>query len=1263
MRKILRGHVFNKRFLFTLCLGLTLFVEAHAQVSGTFTINSAVATGGSNFQTFSAAVASLSGGVNGAVVFNVQSGSGPYNEQVIFNNISGTSATNTITFNCNGVTLSFLSTNINQRACIKLNNTDYVTFDNLTVTALGSNSGQYGYGFHLLNDADHNTIKNCRITTTLHTIVPEYTEGIVINGNDGNSLDAGYSNCDDNLIQANVIAGGNVGITLSSVPPVSNPVQYITGNRILNNTISNFAYSGIQLCYNSGTQVNANDITGGLNLKTSSGIFINYYNQGLAVTSNRIHDLWVDPSKTTNSLCGILITSQGVAGNESLIANNLIYKFQSSDAQFGIAFRNPISSYFNVYHNTISLDDQTMPGTESYGIYMETVTDMTVRNNIATVSRPCSNWNTGIYVLNALRFKSDNNCFYVKTSSAPFYYFGNYFGSNYSTIDDWRLASGQDQFSTNVDPVYANLAGSNFTPTAQQVDNMAAFAGINTDITSSARNTTSPDPGCFEFTSAPCSTSVLAGSTFVTPDSVLCIGPKIAMSLRGNSAGSGQTYTWQTSTTQTGTYSNLTGPLAYPYYEGTPTTTLYYRAAVTCGAVTQYSSPLRVLVSSGLSGTYTINAALPTSGINFNSFNDASRALQCGVNGNVIFNVASGSGPYNEQMILPVLNTSPTKTVTFNGNGATISFLPTVTVNTERAVIKLNGTDYITIDSLNVEVQGAAPTNMGFGFGIQLMNDADHNTIKRCTVNLNKTSTNPLYVGIVISGDNLNPRNDNLYSYCDSNLIAGNTVNGGNVGISCTSKADLSIVITNPAMGNIIRRNTLKDNQNFGIYAAGAENLLIDSNDISMPTRTVFINQFQAILVWHTNFGITISRNKIHNLLDNFKNSTQQLDGIRFETVETFPTKPHMVCNNALYNWRGNGIQQALYNINSNYVTFYHNTVSLDDTTTAVVGPSIATRGFALFGTLTTGTELKDNSITVRRGNNGPKYCVYLATNDSAMTANYNNYYMNAANGTNNRVGYMNGINYTTLANWLATRKDSSSISMDPVFHDVANGDLTPTKIPFENKGSNVGISKDIQDVSRNTASPDIGAFEFTICRNLTAPVLKTEETGVNTIRFGWQAVQYTSGYRVSRDGGATWTIPSSGAMGTTHTITGLHPSDTVGLMVKALGSRVDCPEYYSQRILDTALTDGVFVPNTFTPNGNGQNDEFKVYSNVMKSVHWMVFNQWGEKVFETTEIQGMWDGNYKGKPQPIGVYVYVVAATLVDGTKVTKKGTFNLVR
>jgi hypothetical protein len=58
-----------------------------------------------------------------------------------------------------------------------------------------------------------------------------------------------------------------------------------------------------------------------------------------------------------------------------------------------------------------------------------------------------------------------------------------------------------------------------------------------------------------------------------------------------------------------------------------------------------------------------------------------------------------------------------------------------------------------------------------------------------------------------------------------------------------------------------------------------------------------------------------------------------------------------------------------------------------------------------------------------------------------------------------------------------------------------------------------------------------------------------------------------------------------------------------------------------------------------------------------------MVFNQWGQKVFEANDINGTWDGTYKGKAQPIGVYVYVVSGMLTDGTKVSKKGTFNLVR
>jgi gliding motility-associated-like protein len=58
-----------------------------------------------------------------------------------------------------------------------------------------------------------------------------------------------------------------------------------------------------------------------------------------------------------------------------------------------------------------------------------------------------------------------------------------------------------------------------------------------------------------------------------------------------------------------------------------------------------------------------------------------------------------------------------------------------------------------------------------------------------------------------------------------------------------------------------------------------------------------------------------------------------------------------------------------------------------------------------------------------------------------------------------------------------------------------------------------------------------------------------------------------------------------------------------------------------------------------------------------------MVYNQWGQKVFETSDYNTGWDGTFNGKPQPVGVYVYVASIRLSDGRNITKKGSFNLIR
>jgi gliding motility-associated-like protein len=742
------------------------------------------------------------------------------------------------------------------------------------------------------------------------------------------------------------------------------------------------------------------------------------------------------------------------------------------------------------------------------------------------------------------------------------------------------------------------------------------------------------------------------------PDSILCSGPTISFSLTGHSAGSTQTYTWETSTSATSGYTAVTSAKEYPSYDVTPTTTKYYRAAVTCGGVTAYSSPVRVLVNTTLSaGTYTINNALPTGGINFNSFRDAVIALGCGLTGPVVFNVTSGSGPYNEQVIIPQINTTKTNTVTFSGNGATVTYKPTDAG--QSAVIKLDGADYITLDSLNVVVEDNPGDN--FGFGIQMMNDADNNTVKRCKVTVNSTSTDVnhiYYAGIVINPNADDPSDNGNYSYCDSNKVINNTVNGGYFGISCASEPSDPNYLT--SFGNIIKGNTVIDNAHSGIYLAGTVNTLVDSNDISQPTRNT-VRAYAGIYIDRENYGITISGNKIHNVSTGAPNSTVQTNGIYVEKCSGV-LGTNQIINNMVYNYRGNGWQYGLYFQNVNNFKVYHNTISLEDTA-ATGNSSMVSRGIGLINTAPATVEFKNNNVTIRRGRSGQAYCMFINNNVANSLVNNNNYYITPANGTGlNRIGYLAGVSYNTLTDWQATGKDGNSISVDPVYNDLAKGDLTPTKIPTENGGANVGITTDAYNVVRNTSTPDIGAIEYTICHPLTTPVLTVDEAGVNTIKFSWTAVAGTSGYRVSRDG-INWSIPSSGAMGTTHTIIGLNPSDSVDFIVKALGARVDCPDYLSQWVHPKAQNDKVFIPNTFSPNNNGIDDNFAVYSTVMKTMHLAVFNQWGVKVFETNDPKGMWDGNFKGQPQAVGVYIYVVTGTLFDGTKVNQKGTFNLIR
>jgi gliding motility-associated-like protein len=113
---------------------------------------------------------------------------------------------------------------------------------------------------------------------------------------------------------------------------------------------------------------------------------------------------------------------------------------------------------------------------------------------------------------------------------------------------------------------------------------------------------------------------------------------------------------------------------------------------------------------------------------------------------------------------------------------------------------------------------------------------------------------------------------------------------------------------------------------------------------------------------------------------------------------------------------------------------------------------------------------------------------------------------------------------------------------------------------------------------------------------------------------------------------------------------------------VKAIGSIV-CQESISQAVTARTLIDDIFIPNTFTPNGDGLNDVFRVYGNIIQEQNVLVFNQWGEKVFQSRDRAIGWDGTFRGKPQPTGVYIVVAQFILADGSMIKRQASLNLIR
>jgi gliding motility-associated-like protein len=108
------------------------------------------------------------------------------------------------------------------------------------------------------------------------------------------------------------------------------------------------------------------------------------------------------------------------------------------------------------------------------------------------------------------------------------------------------------------------------------------------------------------------------------------------------------------------------------------------------------------------------------------------------------------------------------------------------------------------------------------------------------------------------------------------------------------------------------------------------------------------------------------------------------------------------------------------------------------------------------------------------------------------------------------------------------------------------------------------------------------------------------------------------------------------------------------------------CDYFDSIKIdVDVVVCDkpNIHVPNIFTPNGDGKNDVLYMTGDYVRSIKFMIFDRWGEKVFETNNSNEGWDGRFRGQDCQNGVYYYRLEVECEADRSFSTSGDVTLIR
>jgi len=1064
----------------------TIVTYCSAPLAGTYSINPA-GSGTSNFKTFGAIDSALmSCGVSGAVTVNVTPGI--YNENMVLTSIPGATVTDNITFNGNGATLLY-NCNAAVLPVVRLQGAKHITLDSLTFK---TSNASFGWGVHFYLNADSNTVTRCNIDMSVVTSTTSTNSaGIVFSNSLTSPLTSG-NNGRFNTVSYCTIKGhptsgglyyGIVGF------PQTTAINY-SYNKFLYNRIENFFYSGVYWSNGNRTVFRGNTFTRPTKstITTTYVFYLSSSSRSDTIDANVITNLYGgSPTNTNTTYLFWGINYSGTSTEPNIFSNNLVYNMNGAGPLYGLYF---LTSFNNrVLNNTFLFDNTSFASTNvTQAVYFSGTTNIfnlfDFRNNIVSFTRSGTGakhalFTTGSWAAGATINK--NNYY----SNSLNYNTCNYLGVNYATLPAWKaVLTTVDQQSIDFSPNFVNPTTANFSPQDGSFDGSGdnVIAIVPKDFTGANRSLPM-DIGAFEASPVMLDAAM---NDIIMPVAPFAAGNR-AVFCRLRNAGistiTSATINWtingvaQSPVSFSGTLLGgaVSGSVFLDSVNIVSNTLYTITASVSNPNSTTDPNTANDMASaitaSEVSGTVTINNAGSGAGV-FTNFSSFATLLQVGgMGGAVTANVATGSGPYTEQVMLTQFpGSSATNTLTINGNGATLQFDNTNAGSI--GVLNLVGTDYCTVNNLMIKT-----LNASYGIGVILTASADFNKIQNCTMDIGSVTGSSLSSGIAFTGSLGNATTSGMNgsnNLIENNLVTGNSTGGPYYGIAYSPTN-----INNAANTfNVIRNNNVRDFTVFGFYMTYTAGSTISGNTIWRPTKS-FPSTFYGFYGVNGMAQDTFENNVIKQPFQMSQTNTNAFYGYYLVATNVNALRPLIFRNNQMYDIKSNGTIYGVYQVSASNIRYYNNVFSVDHPTSTSTG---VTYLYYNSGTPTT-TTLRNNIFFLNRGGSGSKYIYYLATTGAGYVINNNVVHLKTS-GTNNFFGYY-AANIATFPAWKAVNTsayDQNSSSADPLFRfSVAPDFYMPGSDSVNNIGfATTDVPRDLTGALRSV-TPDPGAYEFSV--------------------------------------------------------------------------------------------------------------------------------------------------------------------------------------